>query len=661
MARILIAEDHEPYAKLLTKLLTRHGYETQHAADGVAALTQISSAPPDLLLLDLRLPKLSGIDLLKKLRSSDKTKQLPVVIVTGVFKGEKYAQGVKRLGVDYFLEKPSSSDQLLNAVKSALGAPPSAAPASSATSKPRPFVSWLQQAFLAPFTGLMTLKQQDKSYRLLFLQGIPLALQPGFTRSELGEHLHKRGLVTKEEYAYYRNHGEGRHDLLVRMGCFDYPQLLQEKLAFLSEQLSHAFTLGDFQAEMQSLSSPPLMQPALVNVPQLILHGFHQQSRKELPTKLLDQYIAPSADYYRFINFFTPNLGEKDFLKAMTGQRTIKECIPEGEYVGAIVQTLRALNMVQMSPQPITPAEVGDMPMRILFADFEEEDILDSDTPVNFDDLVGDEDFDLDLRPEAPAEQEAAQAKAAAAAAAAGEEDLAVKVRRVHAELKGKDYYAVFGMKSGEFSIDKLKSGYFGLTKQFGPEVLMQLYGEESSLVQEILSTVTNAYNTLSDVVKKERYDEMLGSENIGLGREGDDVFQAQVQFQSGKVFLDMEEWDSAEKALTDAHSANPQNGEYLASLAWAIYRNPRNQQSRAALDKARQMLNKSLALEKTADGFAYKGWMLFEGGQDALAEAEFNKSLKINARSNLARRGLRQIQEKREADKKGLFRKMFT
>ncbi len=121
-----------------------------------------------------------------------------------------------------------------------------------------------------------------------------------------------------------------------------------------------------------------------------------------------------------------------------------------------------------------------------------------------------------------------------------------------------------------------------------------------------------------------------------------------------------MEEWDSAEKALNDAHSADPKNGEYLANLAWAIYRNPRNQQSRAALDKARQMLNKSLALEKTAEGFAFKGWMLIDGDQPSLAEAEFNKALKLNARSALARRGLRQIQEKREAEKKGLFRKMF-
>ena len=652
MARILIAEDHEPFAKMLIKLLSRYGFEPSHVADGVAALSTIAKDPPDLLLLDLRLPKLSGIDLLKKLRASEKTRSLPVVILTGVFKGDKYALGAKRLGVEHFLEKPSSAEQLLTAVRSALGQS-TAAPQSH---QARPFATWLQQAFLKPFTGLMVLKQQQQQHRLLFLQGIPLALQPGFTCHDLGEHLLKRGLVTREEYDYYRGSGQSRHDLLVRMGCFDYPMLLQEKLAFLTEQLSHAFTLGDFQAELQPIDNPPLMQPALVNVPQLLLHGYHQQPRKDIPAKLLEQYIAPSASFFRFINFFAPSLAEKEFLQQMNGQRQVRACIPENENLSALLQTLRALNMVQLGSQPLSPATAGEMPIRVLFDDLQEDDFLEADTPVSFDDLVGDADFDLDLRPEAPTETESQ----AAPQAAAGEEDLPAKVRKTHKELEGKDYYAVFGLKSGDFSIDALKSRYFELTKQFGPEVLMQLYGEEASLVQEILSTVTNAYNTLSDVVKKERYDEMLGSENIGLGREGDDVFQAQVQFQSGKVFLDMEEWDSAEKALNDAYSANPSNGEYLANLAWAIYRNPRNQASRAAMDKARQMLNKSLSLEKSTDGFAYKGWMLFENGQDALAEAEFNKALKINARNALARRGLRQLQEKREAEKKGLFRKMF-
>ena len=188
----------------------------------------------------------------------------------------------------------------------------------------------------------------------------------------------------------------------------------------------------------------------------------------------------------------------------------------------------------------------------------------------------------------------------------------------------------------------------------------MHLSGEAAAQAEELLSLVTTAYATLSDVVKKERYDELLGTEKIGLGREGDESFQAQVQFQSGKVFLDMEEWTNAEKALQDACRLQPENGEFLAHLAWAIYRNPGNSTSRAMAEKARQLAARALVLERTAAGFAFKGWMLLDAGQDALAEADFHKALKLDPRHMLARRGLRSVEAKREAERKGIFRRLF-
>ena len=188
----------------------------------------------------------------------------------------------------------------------------------------------------------------------------------------------------------------------------------------------------------------------------------------------------------------------------------------------------------------------------------------------------------------------------------------------------------------------------------------MQLGGEEAVLVEEILSKVATAYDTLTDVVKKERYDEMFGADKIGLGHKGDDQFQAQVQAESGKVFLEMEEWDNAEKALQEAVNADPNNGDYMSGLAWAIYRNPKYSGSQAMLNKAKQMLNKSITMERTPKAFAYKGWMLFEAGQESMAEAEFNKALKLNARQAMARKGLRTLQEQQEQQKRGLFKRMF-
>jgi tetratricopeptide (TPR) repeat protein len=188
----------------------------------------------------------------------------------------------------------------------------------------------------------------------------------------------------------------------------------------------------------------------------------------------------------------------------------------------------------------------------------------------------------------------------------------------------------------------------------------MELSGNSLNMAEEILATYANAYNTLSSVVAKERYDEMLNADTVGLGGKKDDKLQAQIQFQSGKVFMEMGEFDNAEKALQDAYTVEPDNAYHSAYLAWVIYRNPANSNSRSAQERARALLAKSLQQDKTAEAFSFRGWMLLDEGRDGLAEGEFQKALKMNPRDNLARRGLSQITDRREAEKKGIFRKIF-
>jgi len=163
-------------------------------------------------------------------------------------------------------------------------------------------------------------------------------------------------------------------------------------------------------------------------------------------------------------------------------------------------------------------------------------------------------------------------------------------------------------------------------------------------------------------VVAKERYDEMLNADTTkGIDGKQDGKLQARIQFQSGHVFFEMGEFDNAEKALQDAYTLEPDNARHCALLAWAIYRNPANKSSRASQEKAKMLLAKSLQIEKCAEAFALRGWMLLDEGREGLAEGEFQKALKINPREASARKGLQQIATKREAEKKGLFRRMFS
>ena len=663
--RILIAEDHQPLAESLVGLLKGHGFQTVHAATGVTALRSIATAPPDLLLLDLNLPGLHGGDLLNKLRESQRTARQPVIIITGAYKGEAYRQRAAALGVRHYLEKPFKAGDLLAAVTQSLGQAEGRAISAATTAPgpsptpPRPFAQHLKEAFRRRFSGQLLLTWPESKRLLVFVNGSPVALRPGFSHRNLGDYLRARGAITAAEYAYYAGPGGSRLETLVQMGCLTWPQLQSAQLDYLDSELESAFAAPPAHASWQAQPTPDFFQLPLINVPQLIYRGFrHHPGRagEQLLATCLNKYPVPTDDFFRHINLLRLDEPSCRCLQQLDGRHTVAECPGDAQQVVPLLLTLAMLDMLRFSAQPATPPSPGDLPLRTLFNTLEEDAPVAVEQPLeSFDDLV-----EIEAQTAEALVAAAPPASPAALETAAPSNDLAAEVRLMARSMEGKNHYEVFGIKPGKFTIDLLKERYFAITRQYGPELLMQLSGEDAALVEELLTTVTNAYNTLSDVVKKERYDELLGADKIGLGHKGDDRFQAQVQAESGKVFISMEEWDNAEKALQEAVNFDTGNGDYLAHLAWTIYRNPKNATSRAAQEKARQLLNRALTLERTSAGFAFKGWMLLESGQEALAEAEFNKALKLDARSLLARRGLRTLQEKQEQQRKGLFGRMF-
>lgn len=647
--RILLAEDNQTLAETLGGLLQRHGYQPQLVTDGIAALRALAAEPPDLLLLDLKLPGLHGIELLKKLRQSPPTAKLPVIILTGVYRGEKYQQAAAALGVRHYLEKPFKAAALLKAIGDLLGD-------SVPTQPERPFAHHLQTAFLRRFSGQLILHYPDTTRTLAFVNGTPVALRPGFHYRDFGDCLRSRGLISAKEYDYFVSAGGYRHDCLVQMGCLAYGDLFEAKYSYLNGELEAAFGAPPARASWQAMPAPELLQLVSLNVPQLFYRGYHQHAGstgEKLLQGWASRFPVPTEGYYHYINFLSLDETERQFLHRLDGQHPLQTALAGDTGLAPLLLTLTSLQMLRMSEQPAAAATPGDLPIRVLFNAVEDEVLIAGDeTLESFSDLV-------ETEAEAVEAVTAVEPAAPEAPAATGN-DLGQEIRLLAKSLEGKNHYEVFGIKPAKFTIDLLKERYFAITRKFGPEVLMQLGGEEAGLVEQVLSTVATAYDTLSDVIKKERYDEILGSGRIGLGREGDDKFQAQVQAESGKVFLEMEEWDNAEKALQEAVNFDSNNGDSLACLAWAIYRNPKYASSQAMQNKAKQMLNRAITMERTPQGFAYKGWILLEAGQDSLAEAEFNKALKLDARNLMARKGLRAIQEQREQQKKGLFKRMF-
>jgi two-component system, OmpR family, alkaline phosphatase synthesis response regulator PhoP len=128
MKRVLVIEDDKDIVELVRYNLEKDGYQLVASGDGVTGLAQIRKAPPDLLILDLMLPKLSGLEICKEIRKDVNLNRLPILILTA--KGEEADRVVGlELGADDYVTKPFSPRELVARVKALLrrsepGAPP---------------------------------------------------------------------------------------------------------------------------------------------------------------------------------------------------------------------------------------------------------------------------------------------------------------------------------------------------------------------------------------------------------------------------------------------------------------------------------------------------------------------------------------------------------
>ena len=117
--RVLIVEDEEALIEPLKYNFTKEGYIVDTALDGEIALDKIFNKPPELILLDWMLPKISGIDLCKRIRNNKETKNIPIIMLTARGEENDRIQGLE-MGADDYVTKPFSINELLARAKAVI-------------------------------------------------------------------------------------------------------------------------------------------------------------------------------------------------------------------------------------------------------------------------------------------------------------------------------------------------------------------------------------------------------------------------------------------------------------------------------------------------------------------------------------------------------------
>ena len=116
MTTVLLVEDSMPTRKIISQLLIKQGLNVEMAIDGVQALEVLPIISPDLVVLDIVMPKMNGYELCRHIKSDTKTQHLPVIICSD--KGENFDKyWAMKQGADAYIAKPFEEKELIATIK----------------------------------------------------------------------------------------------------------------------------------------------------------------------------------------------------------------------------------------------------------------------------------------------------------------------------------------------------------------------------------------------------------------------------------------------------------------------------------------------------------------------------------------------------------------
>lgn len=118
--KILIVEDESSISDALDTKFKMEGFDAIVAKDGVAGLISAEKEKPDIILLDIIMPKMDGITMLKELRTKEWGKNIPVIILTNLLDDQKIAESMQQGTFDYLIKSNWRIDDLVNRIKDKL-------------------------------------------------------------------------------------------------------------------------------------------------------------------------------------------------------------------------------------------------------------------------------------------------------------------------------------------------------------------------------------------------------------------------------------------------------------------------------------------------------------------------------------------------------------
>jgi CheY-like chemotaxis protein/tetratricopeptide (TPR) repeat protein len=627
--QVLIVEDDRALAGMIARAVEAEGYPVRIVHDGEAALEAVRSLAPGLVLLDLLLPRKDGRAVLRALRSEEETRELPVIVISGILRTPAHALEVEQEGAQGFLHKPLARSKLVQTLRELLG-PPASKEAhekgkDSLSLGSTPVAEVLWGAMKRGLTGAFHF-QAGKKRKVLFLEkGQPKAIRSNVVRECLGQRMLSAGRISKhalEESLERARAGEGRQgELLVKMGAVSEEEVEDALKHQGEEKLYELFAWTEGSVHFEPDSTCPSLATEIENISseEVILRGAG--------------HMAPDA----LERALAPLRGRKVTLDLQSLPRGVQRA-PEVEAVETSIAPTRG------SADSLMRVHGPSLYALHLFGAVRT-------------DKGG------------PAATEPPRREAAGSAPAAGSPPSAesppaakgpatlVELRKLLADHAKQSHFEVLDVKENA-PTSEIKSAFFRLAKRFHPDRYGGEPDEVRMLAGEVFARISAAHETLTDHDRREEYLESLRSGGAEAeAREVSQIVAAEVQFRKGEALLKKKDYPRALELFRWAMEINPEEGEFRALYGWTAYLcNPNDEKARA---EARRELERAVDLSpRSVSGYYYLGRLLKACGDTASAERMFRKAVEIAPDHVEASQELRVLRMRREkeSEKKGAF-----
>ncbi len=679
MAKILIVDDDANFREMVQAVLGEEGYETSIAENGAVAVQTFNNVQPDLVIIDMLMPKMGGFDCAEALRGTPAGESTPLIFVSGVFKGAKTAnEATDKYNSAAFLVKPFEAEVLIGAVADALGA------SGAAVEEPEAAEPMLEAGTLVeyPVPGLLLRISDEKHTGILEIYGETQRARLFFRRGNA-----VMGSVADPQINVAMT--------LVRMGQmspFDYKALLEhmdDAGVDMYSAIKEFKSVKDKAIKEAYRQTVPLVIAAAVpltgNFRWVATNGFMRLipttsvpikqalylGLDRAPHELIEKHLAPrvrmrlnKGPNWQFgKEVLTEGLKSDDVLKSVNGRARVAQI-----FGSAPNEDRKRSRMVQLFALISTNAVVLSEEI------MEVEPSLVQPAPVQ---MGAEPEIEIEEARVAPPQAQPAPESATPSQAFVedaskdteidaglefSDDETAARERIVNKfrEIKDQDHYAVLGMSRDEFGADAAKKNYFALARNFHSDAHSGMrLGSAADKLEAVFAKISEAYEVLSDDAKRDEFNAHLDLSAEGGSMDVAAIMEAESLLDKAIIVADRGDFTGASRYLDEAMSMH--QGE--AIQVWHAYCGFRARGNQP--EEAPKMIQGILTILKTAKverAYEFCGIISRFAGDLKKARKYLNKAKEEDGSSPGVERELRLIAKKQEEGEKkgGIAGKLF-